>query len=166
MDITFQSKLIVTFQKYVFNKSMFFSNFKSQDFRTVACSSLPVPWPSEWETSKTLILVTKSFERFDGKVITKYIIYSHHQWKEGSGKYKRLFIKSEVLVSWVSGLLGMEFRLKPAWDELCPLQCSLGRPAQVKLGEIGFEFQQNRLHIEWLRIIKDIANLVHRWFCP
>ena len=74
MDITFQSKLIVTFQKYVFNKSMFFSNFKSQDFRTVACSSLPVPWPSEWETSKTLILVTKSFEQFDGKVITKHII--------------------------------------------------------------------------------------------
>jgi hypothetical protein len=33
-----------------------------------------VPWPSVWETSKTLILVTKSFERFDGKVITKHII--------------------------------------------------------------------------------------------
>ena len=43
-------------------------------FWTVACFSLPVPWPSVWETSKTLILVTKSFERFGGKVITKNII--------------------------------------------------------------------------------------------
>jgi len=67
----------VTTNQYELSET--FNDLKGQDFLAVACSSLPVLWPSVWETSKTLILVTKSFERFDGKVITKYIIYSHHQ---------------------------------------------------------------------------------------
>ena len=67
-------------------------------FWTVACFSLPVPWPSVWETSKTLILVTKSFERFDGKVITKHIIETAIISKNSFNNKKGN--QSGVLVSW------------------------------------------------------------------
>ena len=99
-------------------------------FWTVACFSLPVPWPSVWETSKTLILVTKSFERFDGKVITKHIIETAI-----IGKNSLRTRKVINLEFWFHGprLLSMKFGLEPAWDELRPFQCSLCRPAQLKI---------------------------------